>query len=183
MDLKYLFVPLALFLAIAASCSDDRSETYGPEYEIDGIELSHRNYDGDTISANSLRLLLDLKSDNNYAQEYGINPKLISQIASIKLFVLDDGLHPTILKNNEVSQLFLMEESNSYNSLYQTISDFVEKGKLNSLNQTLYFTNQLDLSPRSEKLITDTISLGFKIELELENKEVFTDEINLTLIP
>lgn len=184
MNTKFLFLAITVLCVIFTSCSKGDSEPYGAEYEIDGIELTTNSYYGnDTLSASQFVLNLNLKSDNEYAQDYGLQPRSTSKISDIKVFVLDEGLHSSISENDEVTQLFLMKKANTYDALYQTVNQYIEKGELESSQLALFFTNQLELKPRSEQLISDTISLNFRLELSLENSEVFSDQIKVTLIP
>lgn len=190
MNTKFLFLATALICIMLLSCSEDNNEPYGPEFEVDGIELS-LNHDyyyqnrGDTISANQFVINLKLMSDNKYAQDYGINPKISSEVVDIKIFVLGEGMHIDIAKNTDVSQFFLVDESEHYynNDLYQTIAQYSKAGALKSSGASLYFTNQIELAPKSEALITDTISLSFRLDLTLKNNKTFSDQLHVTLIP
>lgn len=188
--LKSVIFTTALFFTINVSCSKDSDEPYGPEYEVNGVELSlyndySSNYKGDTISADRLIINMKLKSDNKYAQDYGLNPKLKSEISALKVSVLSDGLYTGISKNDDVSRFFLMDNGNNNYSedLYQTIEQYIETGVTKSSEPHLYFTNQTELAPKAEALITDTITLDFKVDLTLNNSKTFSDQFRVTLIP
>lgn len=190
MKCKRFLIMLILLYGICISCSDDSNEVYGPEYEVDGIELSlsndyYYNYNSDTISADKFVIKLKLKSDNEYAQDYGLNPKLETEITALKVSVLTDGLYAGIAKNDDVSRFFLMDNGDNYYSedLYQTIEQYIDAGVTKSSEPYLYFTNQTELVPKSEALITDTITLVFKLDLTLKNSKTFSDELRVTLIP
>ncbi|RUT78740.1 hypothetical protein [Ancylomarina longa] len=174
----------AIFLsALLPSCSKDKDQTYGPEYEINDIELNADYLDRDTIPAKLFAMQLVLKSDNKYAAEYGLNPLLKSKIAAIKVTVLTDGMHPAIAKDNDVSRFFLIDDWGYHHNLYQTIPQYIEQGEIKSLSPVLYFTDQMALAPNSETIITDTIALAFRVELKLKNNQVFSDQDSIVLIP
>ncbi|WP_461632251.1 hypothetical protein [Labilibaculum euxinus] len=190
MKIRNLLVNITLLYGLSVSCSDGDNEPYGPEYEVDGVELSLRNDyyyrdKGDTISADKFVIMMKLKSDNEYAQDYGLNPQMVSEITDIKVSVLSDGLYAGIAKNDDVSRFFLMDDGEHYytEDLYQTIAQYVEAGVTKSSEPYLYFTNQTELAPKAVALISDTITLAFKVDLTLKNNKTFNDQLRVTLIP
>lgn len=192
MKITNKILPIILLCMLLASCNKDNTP-YGSEYEINGIELKTNDSSKDTISASQFVIKMLLKSDNKYAEEYGLEPRLKSKISDIKVEVLSDGLHPSIAKNDDVSRFFVIDDQvyydeNDYynyykNGLYITIPEYVSRGVIKSLKPVLYFTNQTRLAPKADVLITDTLALAFKVELKLENNRIFSDQISTVLIP
>lgn len=179
---------IAVLFCWLCSCESNK-EPYGPEYGVDGIALSVSTGYSDkdeAIPANQFILKVKLLSDNKYAQDFGIHSRMISKIADLKISIRNAGMHPDIPENSDVSRYFLIDDdyaSYFVDDLYQTIPQYIEAGHLNSSQLYLYFTNQTDLAPNSEVLVSDISQHTFKLDLTLENGKIFSDQIKVSLKP
>jgi hypothetical protein len=170
------------------SCNND-DETYGPELEITGCHFTNysANYDylySDTIPANSYQIALSLQSDNEYALEYGINPKVKNTIESINIETLD-GLNGYALPGTQVNRFFLVEDETEWQNGYRTIDDFVANDGMfsNLTSGRLIFTNQNQLTRPYENIVAegDTISCRFRLTILFNNQLTEQQTLNVTL--
>lgn len=170
------------FLSFA--CSKDSNEPYGPDYEITDIkaDVFDEAYYNDTIPADVFKVRLSLMSDNEYAQKYGLNPKLKTRITDL-VINLDNYEELSSFTDKDVSKYFLVEDGYSSNNLYETIVQYTHKKELNSLSPGLVFTNQVSLSPNADKLITDTVAIELSIMFTLDTKKTFSKQIKTVLKP
>ncbi len=167
------------------ACSNDAEPyVYGPDYEIKEVKLEvyNGNYWKDTIPADVFKLQLLFLSDNNYAHDYGINPKLKSNITDLQV-IMENYEDIDLLTHSNVSDYFLVNDDVNYDSLYETIEQYTQKKQLTSLRPRLLFTNQTTLSAGSTKLIQDTVAADLKVIVTLENESTFTNQIKVILIP
>ncbi len=169
---------------LAFACSDENEEPYGPDYEITGIKLEvcDQEYYNDTIPADVFKMELTLMSDNDYALQYGLSPKLTSRITDLTVS-LDNLEAVTSIEDSDVSDLFVVEDGWRHNYLYETIEQYTAKEQLVSLTPLLVFTNQSDLVPKPDKLITDTVAVEFSVKLMLANNKFYTSQVKTVLIP
>ncbi|MFV0505422.1 MAG: hypothetical protein ACK5L5_01740 [Bacteroidales bacterium] len=184
--LKFLFL-FALAALVLQGCSQDHDASipYGPEYDVDGFELSVReDYNRvDTVQADKLQLLVRLTSENQYAQEYGINPKPSSHIAGLKVSLLNTQDFPN-WKSPDLSPYFLVDDKRSYEGLYETIDSYLKKPTTERTGTpVLVFTNQSKLHPKHEILINDTTLVRIGVEITLSNNKVFNEQIKTVLLP
>ncbi|MHA7109015.1 hypothetical protein ACRTDU_02740 [Sunxiuqinia elliptica] len=169
---------------LAFACSDEEVEPYGPDYKIDDFKLEVYNsaYLNDTIPADRFQLKLTLLSDNEYAQRYGLDPKLESKITGLQIN-LENPLVIESFSSENLNPYFLVEDANRYNSLYETIEEYITKEEIKSLTPHLVFTNLSTISGKSNKLISDTVSVEISVTLTLEDGESFSHSVKTVLIP
>ncbi|MFV0289787.1 MAG: hypothetical protein ACK5IJ_02655 [Mangrovibacterium sp.] len=176
LNFKLLFMLLA-FLAQACS-SDDESFYYGPDYEIDDVQVTAP----ETESASSFAISLNLLSSNEYAYEYGFNPRVINGIADLNLSLISASA-PTEIVGTDLNPYFLVDDALYFDAMYVTIADFVAKKELNSVKPILCFTNQTKLSLPYKALISDTTILEIQVDVTLSDSKKFSEIVTTTIIP
>ncbi len=193
---KYLYMKLSfkfilfvfLYLIGVVSCKeDDDDSAYGPEYEINDFDVSvyESDYYEDSIPANTLRLELSYLSDNDYAFDYGLNPQLTSVITGLNVNLSGGQIAEGIVAPVDVSDYFLVFDHEYFHAsdLYETIGQYIEGQKIETLTPYLVFTNKTSLSAKAENLVTDTVNISLEVTLTLDNSVVITKNINTILIP
>jgi hypothetical protein len=185
--MKKLIIRNTLLLGISLlifACTKDENEPYGPNYEITGIklEISNKERYNDTIPANVFKVKIILMSDNDYAQQYGLNPRLKSKITNLQVS-LDNYDELPLVTGSNAAPYFVIEDGNSYDSLYETIEQYVGKEQIVSLAPRLVFTNQTILGPKADKLVTDTVSIELSVKLTLDNNVSYSTQVKTVLKP
>ncbi len=166
------------------SCSNNDDDPYGPDYEINGIKLSVENQEffKDTIPADVFKIQLSLLSDNDYAHQYGINPRLKNDVTDLQI-ILENHVDLPEFLNEDLSKYFVVEDGYQYDALYETVDQYVAKKQIVSLHPCLVFTNQSSLSAKANKLISDTVRVELRVKLSLDNKASFSSQLKTVLIP
>lgn len=178
---QFLMAMLAGAMLYACAEEDSADYAYGPEYSIDEVGVSVKSFNGqtDTIPASVFKLILTLSSENSYAQNYGLNPNVINPISKLNISL--DNYLELGLETTDANKYFVVDDNSSYNSLYETIDQYLAKKTKKSTQPYLLFTNQTNYGGKYSALITTATTLNFTVDVTLQDDEKFSTKLTVVL--
>lgn len=168
----------------------DSEEPFDPFYTVDSATFDNIDGYGRTsnsfIEADEYKIGINLSSQNEYARQFGINPKQQNKIIDLNLKTLKD-IKSFAKKGENINHFFLVENGKNSGSLYQTIDDFlkISEGAFISLDSgRLIFTNQDKIGVNHKKIIqkNDSIAVSIFVKLLFDDNLELSDTLKVTLI-
>ena len=188
--LNRFLILLLLAICFSACQNYEAADPLGPEFVVDNASFKNYSTDWnfqntDSIPADSYKIAVNLKSNNPYAEAYGINPVQQNRIVDIEILTLLD-FNDYATAGDTINDFFLVQKGNSYDGLYQTIPVFLkeEEGYFEGIDKgKLVFTNQTRIGTFYDELVIndDVIPCEFKVKMTFDNTLVIEDTLRVTL--